>query len=200
MHLSNQEQKFLDHVKVECKLRKIKLDLRKRSGYLRLSGNIKCSGYFDSHNKQLVVAANREDFIEILAHEYGHLTQWAENCPEWVACEPTVDHIERWLAGERIRNVFVHIRSMRDLELDNEKRVIKLIREFDLPIDVKRYTKKANGYVYFYTWMMKTRRWSSIENSPYSNDAIIDAMPEEFQEDYEDIPQNVIDVFKSVGL
>lgn len=200
MHLTQQEQQFLDHVKKECKLHKIKFDLRKRSGYLKLSGNIKCSGYFDSHNKQLVVAAKREDFLEILVHEYGHLTQWAEKCPEWVACENTVDHIERWLAGERVRNVFDHIKKMRALELDNEKRAIKLIQKFDLPIDTVRYIKKANGYVYFYTWMMKTRRWSSIDNSPYSNDTIIDVMPEEFQDDYEHIPSHIVEVFESVGL
>lgn len=200
MQLSTQEQEFLDHVKKQCKVHKIKLDLRKKSGHLRLPGNIKCSGYFDSHNKQLVVAAKRDDFIEILAHEYCHLTQWAEKCSEWISCESTVDHIERWLSGERVKDVRSHIRNMRNLELDNEKRVIKMIQEFDLPIDAKRYVKKANGYVYFYTWMMKTRRWSSIENSPYSNDTIIDAMPEEFQDDYEDLPQRVVEVFKSVGL
>lgn len=200
MYSDFKEQEFLKHVKQQCKFHKIKFDLRKKSGYIRLSGNIKCSGYFDSHNKQLVVAAKRPDFIEIVVHEYCHLTQWIESCPEWIACEKTVDHIERWLSGERIRNVFDHIRNMRALELDNEKRAIKTILEFDLPIDTKRYTKKANGYVYFYTWMMKTRRWTSIDNSPYSNEAIIDAMPEEFQEDYENIPPHVIEVFKSVGL
>ena len=200
MQLSTQEQQFIDHVKKECKFHKIKFDLRKKSGHLRLPGNIKCSGYFDSHNKQLVVAAKREDFIEILAHEYCHLTQWAERCSEWVACEPTIDHIERWLSGENIRNVRAHIRNMRSLELDNEKRVIDIVRKFDLPVDTNKYIKKANGYVYFYTWMMKTRRWSTIDNSPYSNDTIINAMPEEFQDDYEHIPSHIVEVFESVGL
>jgi len=200
MRLSPQEQSFIAYVKKQCKLHKIKFELRKRSGYLRLSGNIKCSGYFDSEFKQLVVAAKRDDWTETLVHEYGHLTQWAERCDEWIACEYTIDHIERWLAGEDVPDVFDHIRNMRDLELDNEKRSVELIKRFDLPVDTKRYTKKANGYVYFYTWMMKTRRWSDPESSPYSNESIINAMPEEFQENYENIPDYVVKVFEAERL
>ena len=199
MRLSPQEQSFVDYVKKECRSRKVKFDLRKRSGYLRLSGNIKCSGYFDGDFKELVVAAKRKDWVEILVHEYGHLTQWAEQCEEWVACG-NVDHVDRWLAGEEVEDVFDHIRTLRNLELDNEKRSVELIKRFDLPVDIKTYIKKANGYVYFYTWMMKTRRWSELENSPYSNENIINAMPEEFQEDYENIPDYVAKVFEQEGL
>lgn len=198
--MTQQELAFVNHVKKECRSRKVKFDLRKRSGYLRLSGNIKCSGYFDGDFKELVVAAKRKDWVEILVHEYGHLTQWAEQCKEWVACGGTIDHVERWLSGERVKHVFNHIRSLRDLELDNEKRSVELIKRFDLPVDTKRYIKKANGYVYFYTWMMKTRRWSGLDNSPYSNENIISAMPEEFQENYENVPDYVAKVFKEEGL
>lgn len=200
MELLSQELSFLNHVKRECKLHGIKFDLRKRSSYLRLSGNIKCSGYFDAQNKQLVVAAKRNDWVEILVHEYGHLTQWAERCPEWIAGEPTVDHIDRWLQGEEVENIYDHIRCSRNLELDNEKRSVELIKRFELPIDLDRYVKKANGYIYFYTWMMSTRRWSTIENSPYSNETIISAMPNTFQENYEDLPEGVVAAFESVKL
>lgn len=200
MELLPQECAFVDYVKKECKKHGIKLDLRKRSSYLRLSGNIKCSGYFDSGNMELVVAAKRRDFVEILAHEYGHLTQWVERCPEWVAAENTLDHIDRWLQGEEVEDIRDHIKFSRDLELDNEKRTVELIKKFELPIDTVRYTKKANGYVYFYTWMMSTRRWSKVENSPYSNETVIEAMPDTFQDNYEDLPEEVIAVFEEVGL
>lgn len=108
--------------------------------------------------------------------------------------------MDRWLTGEEVEDVFDHIRTLRNLELDNEKRSVELIKRFDLPVDIKTYIKKANGYVYFYTWMMKTRRWSELENSPYSNENIINAMPEEFQEDYENIPDYVVKVFEQEGL
>ena len=53
-------QQFVDYVKSECKSNGIKVDLRKRK-YLVLSGNIRCSGYFDSEAKAIVVATKRED-------------------------------------------------------------------------------------------------------------------------------------------
>lgn len=194
--MSPQELAFLDHVKKECKSHGIKLDLRKRSGYLRIGGNIMCSGYFDSENKELVVATKRTDWLDILVHEYAHLTQFADQCDAWVEGASTTDEIDRWLGGEEIEDIERHIVACRNLELNNEKRSIEIIKKFDLPIDVERYTKKANGYVYFYTWMLRTRRWSKPGNSPYSNETVIDAMPKEFQEDYENLPDYVVMVFE----
>ena len=198
--MSPQELAFLDHVKKECKSHGIKLDLRKRSGYLRIGGNIKCSGYFDSENKQLVVATKRTDWLDILVHEYAHLTQFADQCDAWVEGASTTDEIDRWLGGEEIEDIERHIVACRNLELNNEKRSVEIIKKFDLPIDVERYTKKANGYVYFYTWMLRTRRWSKPGNSPYSNETVIEAMPNEFQEDYENLPDYVVRVFEEQAI
>lgn len=198
--MSPQELAFLDHVKRECKSHGVKLDLRKRSGYLRLNGNIKCSGYFDSENRQLVVAAKWEDWIDILVHEYAHLTQFVDQCVAWVEGANTTDEIDRWLSGEEIESIERHIVACRNLELDNEKRSVEIIKKFDLPIDVERYTKRANGYVYFYTWMLRTRRWSKPGNGPYSNETVIDAMPNEFQDDYENLPDYVVRVFEKQNM
>ena len=198
--MTQQESHFLNHVRKECKLHGIKLDIRKRSSYLRLTGNIKCAGYFDSENSILVVAAKREDWLEILVHEYAHLTQFSDQCDAWVAAADTSDEIDRWLGGEEIEDIESRIRTCRDLELDNEMRSVHIIRKFDLPIDTNTYIKKANGYVYFYTWMMKTRRWSKPGNSPYSNKNVMAAMPDSFQSDYETIPKEVAAAFESVGL
>lgn len=198
--MSPKELAFLNHVKRECKSHGIKLDLRKRSSYLKMTGNIKCSGYFDSENKQLVVAIKRVDWIDILVHEYAHLTQFVDQCEAWVAGASTTDEIDRWLSGEEIENIERHVVSCRNLELDNEKRSVEIVKKFDLPIDVERYTKKANAYVYFYTWMLKTRRWSKPGNSPYSNETVIEAMPSEFQQDYENLPDYVVRVFESEGI
>ncbi len=55
------------------------------------------------------------------------------------------------------------------MELDNEKRSVAIIKAWDLPIDVKTYTQKANAYIQFYNWMFFTRRWCTPQNSPYKN-------------------------------
>jgi hypothetical protein len=198
--MSPQELVFLDHVKKQCKLHGIKLELRKRSSYLKLGGSIRCSGYFDSENKLLVVATKKIEWLDILVHEYAHLTQFVDQCDAWVGAAKTADEIDRWLRGEEVENIESHIVACRQLELDNEKRSVEIIKIFNLPLDLERYVKKANAYVYFYTWMMKTRKWSKPGNSPYSNETLIDAMPNEFQDNYEVLPDYIAKVFEEQGI
>jgi hypothetical protein len=100
-----------------------------------------------------------------------------------------------WLNGVDNSNIDNHIALARDLELDNEKRSVKIIKKFNLPIDIKEYTKRANAYVQFYNYMMITRRWSDPKNSPYTNKKIIEAMPDRFNMDYTVLPKKLLKVF-----
>ena len=59
-----------------------------------------------------------------------------------------------------------YIGYTRDLELDNEKRAVRMIRKWKLSVDVDKYIKGANAYIHFYNWMGYTRRWSKPTNSP----------------------------------
>ncbi len=79
---TKKELEFIQFVKDECKKYGVKCSLR-NVNYVKLSGNIKCSGWFDETIPELVSALNRKDWIEILAHEYSHLTQWVENIELW---------------------------------------------------------------------------------------------------------------------
>ena len=82
---TDKEERFIKWVKQQCRKYGVKVKLKNVS-YLRLSGNIRCSGYFDdadTDSPTLVVAMNRPDWIEILAHEYCHLTQWLEQQSIW---------------------------------------------------------------------------------------------------------------------
>lgn len=192
-------QEFLAFVKATCKLYGVKLDLRKRQ-YLVLSGNIKCSGYFDGENRQLVVATLREDWLPILVHEFGHLTQWVEDCKPWRDGMATLDDVDRWLGGKNVKNIKRSLARSRDLELDNEKRSVKIIKEWDLPIDIKLYTQKANAYVQFYNWMYFTRRWCTPQNSPYKNPEIYGKMPTRFRMDYKQMSPKYKKIFQAAGI
>ncbi len=73
--MTDKEIRFVKWVKKQCRMYGVTCSLRNVK-YLRLSGNIKCSGYFDDTTDKkpaLVVAMNRQDWIEILVHEYCHL-------------------------------------------------------------------------------------------------------------------------------
>ncbi len=165
-------------------------------GYLKLDGNIKCSGYFDDEGGMLVVAMKSPLALEILVHEFGHLTQYVDNCKPWRNLGNSLDKMTDWLQGKDIRNTDKYINAARDMELDNEKRSVQIIKDFGLDIDIDSYIKRANSYVYFYNWMKTTRRWSSPNNSPYKNKALLEVMPKTFQKSYRTIPKRIAKVFK----
>jgi hypothetical protein len=189
---------FIKFVKSECKSNGIKCDLR-NTKYVKLSGNIKCSGYFDEEGPALVCSMNRPDSLEILAHEFGHFTQWIEQIDLWKAVNTSMPLVDDWLSGEEVPNIKKHLAVCRDLELDNEKRAVKIIKKFDLDIDIDRYIKKANAYIFFYTRLLATRKWCTPKNSPYSNNKIIEVMPTYFRRDYSIIPKKIEIIFIEQG-
>jgi hypothetical protein len=187
---------FIKYVKSECKKSGVKVDIRNVS-YLKMSGNIKCSGYFDAEAKILVCAKNSPNWLEVLIHEFCHYLQWKENCPAWVNGIESIDPIDRWIGGEEIENIEYHLGMARDLELDNEKRSVDMIIKWglDSEIDVNTYTKKANAYVLFYNWLGKTRKWSKPGNAPYKNEKILNTMSEKFDMNYDTLDSNIERIF-----
>lgn len=188
------EKEFIKFVKQECKKHNIKCIL-KNTKTVKLDETSRCSGYFDEEN--LVVAMNRPDAIQILVHEYGHLTQWAEQCDVWIQCGKNESHdkLYRWLNGEKVRNIQKAIALCRDLELDNERRSVKLIKKFNLNVDIDLYIKKANAYVQFYNYLMVSRKWCKPNNSPYKNRRLLRVMPAKFNMDYKKLSKKVLRIF-----
>jgi len=197
--MNKNTQQFVDYVKSECKANGIKVDLRKRA-YLVLSGNIKCSGYFDSEERKLVVATKREDWLPILVHEFGHFTQWMDDCKEWRTSGTSLNDVDEWLGGKEVTNIKKSLGKCRDLELDNEKRSVAIIKAWELPVDIKTYTQKANAYVQFYNWMFFTRRWCTPQNSPYKNPKIYGMMPTTFKMDYKKMSPKYKKIFQAAGI
>ena len=147
--MNKKEKEFVNYVKSECKKYGVKCDLRKTK-YVKLSGNIKCSGYFDEDTPALVCSMNRPDWIEILAHEFSHLTQWIDQIPLWKKCMVSMPLVDEWLQGDEVPDIKKHLAVSRELELDNEKRSVKIIKKFGLDVNIDNYIKKANAYIFFY--------------------------------------------------
>jgi len=198
--MTTKEIKFVKWVKEQCKLHGVKCSLRNVK-YLKLSGNIKCSGYFDGGDSPiLAVAMNRKDWIEILAHEYCHLTQWVDGIKLWDKAMVSLVEVNDWLSGIDVKNSSEHVAVARDLELDNEKRTASLIKEWGLNVDLDCYIKKANAYIQFYNHLTKTRRWSKPGNSPYGNVNIYNAMPTTFTMRYTKMSKKVEELFVKEGI
>jgi hypothetical protein len=193
--------KFIKFVKDECEKHSIKCVLEKTK-FISCSDEIKCGGYFDEGKRELVVAMGRLDSIELFVHEYSHMTQYLEGLELWNKCMDLESHdkMDRWLAGEYFDDIDYHIDNCRDLELDNEKRAVKLIKKFNLEIDIDKYIKKSNAYIQFYNYMKLSRKWSVPKNSPYRNKRIIDNCPAKFSMDYSKISKKLENIFREENI
>jgi hypothetical protein len=189
-------EEFIKHVKLECKKHNVKCILKNTKTVKLTDDNDRCSGYFDEEN--LVVAMKRPDAIQILVHEYCHLTQWVEQCDLWVASVKNESHdkLYRWLAGEEVKGIEKAINICRDLELDNEKRAVKVIKRFNLPVDIDIYIKKANAYVQYYNYILLSRKWCNPKNTPYKNERLVEAMSTKFNMDYSKLTNKLLKIFE----
>ena len=197
--LSKNDLKFIDHVKSELKKEGFKADLRNVS-YVKLGPNIRCSGYFDDATKVLVCSMNKPDALDILVHEFSHFTQWKDQCKAWTNLGDSIDYMHSWLEGEEVDNIEQHIMTARDLELDNEKRAVKLIKKFGLSINIDAYIKRANAYVLFYNHMLTVRRWCKPTNMPYENKRVVEVMPINFKINYKKVPKRIMKVYQQENI
>lgn len=197
--MTDNSKYFIDFVKKECRKYKVKCVLKKTK-YIKIRKDMLVSGYFDEEVPELVCSMLREDSIGILAHEYCHLTQWVENIPIWKKAGVSIPIINDWLQGEKVKNIRKHLAVCRDLELDNEKRAVKIIKQFELPIDIDNYIRKANAYVLSYNYIYSTRRWFKPKNSPYSNQTLINSMSNKFNMNYNKLSKRVEKIFISENI
>ena len=205
--MDKKTEAFISFVKEECKKNSVKFKPYKRS-YIKLTDDIKCGGFFDDgsdpklRKATLAFAQGRKDFLELMVHEYCHMTQWIDGIELWDVSADSLTVVDEWLSGVDHPDelVEVSLNNSRELELDNEKRSAKLIEKYDLSIDKEKYIKKANAYLYFHHWMRKTRRWSSSANPPYRNKNIIAAMPSNFRGKYDKLPKRFEKLFEQENI
>ena len=204
MKLSKNDKSFIQHVKDECKRLGVRNHI-KDVKYVKLSPTIRCSGYFDDTDEKgpiLACSMGKSDGLEILVHEYCHLTQWQDGFHLWKIAGRAIPVIDEWLEGKykRPKTLDRAFEISIGLELDNEKRSVKMIKDWGLSIDVERYTKRANAYLQFYNWMKQTRKWSKPNNTPYSNKRIVAAMPANFRMNYDKLPKRLEKLYKEENI
>ena len=190
---------FIQFVKKECRYYGIKPKLRNVK-YLVEGG--RCTGYFDADNKVLACAMNNGVWISVLAHEYCHMRQWAEKAEPWMAANEndSTGKWWEWIKGVDIADIENHINVVRDMELDNEKRTVALIKALDLPVDVREYTKKCNSYIMFYNYMKQSRKWLNPAKQPLENQRLLAAMPDKFSLNYSVLPKRLELIYREENI
>lgn len=149
---------FIKGIKYNLKLQNFTIKLIHKKVAKCVTGI--CSGYFSIGTRELVIATGNSKWFETLLHEYCHFCQFVEESKvyrnyclakgKWHAWANKTVEIEnkdkRW-----------HFIAVRNLELDCERRVIKLIKKYNLPVDINDYCRKANVYLFDYKYRDLTR-------------------------------------------
>ena len=140
-----------------------------------------------------------EKWILTLLHESCHLDQEFDKSIKekrewWDKC--CINFFE-WIGGRKQMNqaqLDEAIRGTIDLELDCEKRTVAKIKKFNLGIDTKDYTQKANTYFFGYPIASELRKWT---NWVYQQESIWSLAPEKFLplEDYLLVPHDMHKAF-----
>lgn len=200
-------QLFIKYVKKIAKKHKIKIRFPNQSS-IKFSDGIYVSGYFDEGKKILAVGKKNPQYLPTLIHEFSHCEQYIEDDPAWCS-EVYLPHNEQyWEDANEALDLWIEykielseldlkicIKSIRDCELDCEKRTVQNIIKFDLPIDIGEYIQRANSYLYLYTAVQKSRIWPAKDHSPYFFKQITDQMPGHFCNDYENLSPKIAKLY-----
>jgi hypothetical protein len=170
--------KFIAHVRAECKRLKVKFRFSKYRKVNCGDGAL-CGGFFVTSPRTLAVATGKRtqsQWLALLVHEFNHMLQWHENSRFW---NSESDKFLDWLSGKYNnwdkKQLAYHYRKARDVEWDCERRSLKMVKEWGLPLDTKTYARQANTYVGSYAVMMKKRKW--ITKPLYTNPRVANHMP-----------------------
>lgn len=167
------------------------------------SSEMQVSGYFDDKiGPTLACAIGKpiKDWYEILIHESCHMDQWSQKDLLWsnqylngIDCDKGMDE---FLGGKQFhKDEYTYfVRTMQALEIDCEKRSVKKILDLGLDVDTKMYIQKANSYLLFYSIILETKKWCDV--APYNVQEIIDLMPDYFLNDYTNISEEILNLYK----
>lgn len=129
-----------------------------------------CTGYFDSEATppQIVVATGQgeDKWLGILVHEYCHAEQWFEKAAAWEATDKADDMWDIF-EGKSVRDLTKKVAIQREMEADNERRTIRLLKQLRAPVDIEKYIRAANAYLHFYNLIPETKKWFAKEKGPY---------------------------------
>lgn len=169
-------------------------------------GGVECNGFFEADDEDendeptLAVAIGQpfERWFPVFVHEACHMDQWIEQHHTWNASHSklidSLDLLSLWFEHkiELTHEQFMKwVKVSRDCELDCERRAVKIIKKYNLPLDPIQYTKRANSYIFFYTLMWYTRNWYIPNKEPYNVPEFVDIMPEHFDNDYDNVPEHI---------
>lgn len=132
-------------------------------------------GFFDYYNKDFSVAMKNECGFEIFVHEYCHYLQWLKDPEGFAKRADNYGTLSQWLKGDNCNRINQVIKEIISIEHECELMAIDLIQRLGFDVDLNKYRKGTNAYLFSYHYVKKYRVWSTTPT--YSNSKIIDCMP-----------------------
>lgn len=198
--MQNYSHPFVNHVKQECKRYGCKFKLIYKGDVRTSEDKDKLAGFFRDDPLELVVATRvmYTDFLSTLVHEFSHFEQWIDD-PKSFAPLKKYDYRDifyHWLYGREYskRTIAKSIDYIRDLEVDCERRAVRNIARFKLPINIPRYCRNASAYIHFHNFVKRKRVWHT-KNSPWDFKGILKLMPDNMDGDYTKTPRNIMRLY-----
>lgn len=178
--MKNSILKFLQLVQEDCLRHGVEIIFHPKNE-IKLSKKIDVSGFWNDDDRQLNVAIYCDEWLTVLAHEYGHFCQWKEN--KFIDKQTSEAYIlfDEWIDGRKNlskKKLDSVCELIQKCELDCEKRALKLIKEYKLYKDEKLYIQKANSYVLGYAAAKLTRKW--FKTPPSRTSLVFNSMSKSF--------------------
>lgn len=195
------EQAFLEEMLAHC--REVGVSVR-TAPRRQLWKRQVCTGIYHAESKSIWLARKHPLWWEVLIHEYCHLLQdldgrdhaWFMSRShdwKWQAFDDWVLH-RRELRADRLLSATRVIQAM---ELDCDKRVVKILRKHDFPtIDIATYSMRSNAYAWSYEAARLTRKWTNKER-PYRVPEIRALVPAQLirEDQLSELPEGYLELF-----
>lgn len=177
--------KFIKYVFNKLVKHDVEIIISTKNYVIYPSDNLKCNGYYytDENNdsRMFAFATGRplNKWFPVFIHEFCHFEQWRTSAKVWDELEDE-DELWDWVSrkielSKRESNSMIN--HARNLEYDCELRTVAMIKKFNLPVDVEKYSQMSAAYILFYDYLKKYRTWYKIGKEPYRNKKLISIMP-----------------------
>ena len=196
-------QNFVSYVKRQCVSNGIKFKKVTKPN-ITLPGGDVVAGYFtDSPKPIIAVAMNQQTngWLTTLVHEFSHAEQFLEHDPTYAGRYGNTtadDIIKKWMQGHDYEEATIDacLDIQKKCELNCERRAIKNIKKFDLPLDTMYYAQVASSYIHYFNYMKMTRRWNPPLNKfPSEVIEIIQEMPSNLRGHYKKMSRSMIKLY-----
>jgi len=162
----------------------------------------KLGGFFCPERKVLACAckvARQATWLGIMANEYSHLEQWLDGTyPSVKGSSHPEDVFWTWLQGvPRSQHLLLKaLDYMKKLEIDCERRTVKNIVKYHLPINLDKYKKQAEAYIHAYNIIQEMRSWPLRGPTEYYK--IYGQLPGTLRGAFKTTPRNIGNLIKDM--